>query len=395
MKPEHLDIIKLLRSGITGEKLALSPDFSIEKAQSVLKHHGVQAMGYMGAVNCGVARNDPAMQTLFTAYRQSMIISQHQLTSAQKLFSCFEENGIDYLPLKGLIMKHLYPYPELRPMGDGDILIRVEQYPQIRQVMLSLGYQEKQESDHELPWVSAGLYVELHKRLTPSADADLFRYYGDGWKFAKPLSGSRYEMSDEDFFVYLFAHFAKHYRGGGIGCRHVVDLWVYRMKHPGMDESYIQSQLKVLGLDVFYGYILSVLDAWFSDLPFDERSALITRRIFENGVWGTAENLYISENLRSAADSGSLKSGKWKLIIRRIFPDYEQMKYRYPGLKGKRILLPVFWVVRIFDLLFHKSHVTQKRFSMLSKKADDRILQRKQELEYVGLSLDFEPETDV
>jgi len=387
MKPEYLDVIKLLRSAVTGEKLSLAPDFSIAQAQEVLKHHGVQAMGYLGAVNCGVSRNEPAMQNLFATYRKSLLINQNQLSAAEKLFRAFEENAIDYLPLKGLIMKHLYPYPELRPMGDGDILIRVEQYPNIRGIMLSLGYQEKPESDHELPWVSSQLYVELHKRLAPSEDSDLFRYYGDGWKFARPLSGSRYEMSSEDFFVYLFAHFVKHYRGGGIGCRHVVDLWVYRNKHPQMDEQYILSQLKMLGLDVFYGYILSVLDAWFVGSPYDERSALITRRIFENGVWGTAENLYISENIRSAAYSGSLKKGKWKLMLKRAFPDYEHMKFRYPGLKGKKILLPLYWVLRICDLLFHKSHVAKKRISLLSGDADDRILQRKQELEYVGLGL--------
>jgi len=82
-----------------------------------------------------------------------------------------------------------------------------------------------------------------------------------------------------------------------------------------------------------------------------------------------------------------LKKGKWKLMLKRAFPDYEHMKFRYPGLKGKKILLPLYWVLRICDLLFHKSHVAKKRISLLSGDADDRILQRKQELEYVGLGL--------
>ena len=46
------------------------------------------------------------------------------------------------MPLKGCNMKALYPSPELRVMGDADILIRVEQYDRIRPIIQSLGFEE-------------------------------------------------------------------------------------------------------------------------------------------------------------------------------------------------------------------------------------------------------------
>ncbi|MBQ7331193.1 MAG: nucleotidyltransferase family protein [Oscillospiraceae bacterium] len=393
MKPEYLDVIKLLRSAVTGEKLSLSPDFSIAQAQDILKHHGVQTMGYMGAINCGVPKTEAVMQQLFVSYMRGAAVSQRQLAAAEKLFGRFEEKGIDYLPLKGLVMKKLYPYPELRPMGDGDILIRIEQYPEIQEIMINLGYQEKQEADHELPWIGPGLYVELHKRLVPTVDPDLFSYYGDGWKFAKKSSGSRYCMSDEDFFIFLFAHFAKHFRGGGIGCRHVVDLFVYRNTHPEMDESYILTQLKALCLDAFYQNMLSVLDAWFFDKPYNACADFITQRIFDNGIWGTAENLYIAESLRTTADTDSMGRGRWKLLMKRLFLNLEEMQYRYPVLVKHKYLLPVFWIWRLMELPFKKSHVVSRRISLLRKESENRILQRKKELEYVGFYNAFQDES--
>ena len=43
-------------------------------------------------------------------------------------FTIAEENGIDYLPLKGYNLKKLYPKPELRTMGDADVLIRLADF---------------------------------------------------------------------------------------------------------------------------------------------------------------------------------------------------------------------------------------------------------------------------
>ena len=70
--------------------------------------------------------------------------------------------------LKGCNLKRLYPQPELRLMADADILIRMEQYDQIKSVMQSLGFACERESDHEFIWRTKGLYLELHKRLLPS-----------------------------------------------------------------------------------------------------------------------------------------------------------------------------------------------------------------------------------
>ena len=156
-------------------------------------------------------------------------------------------------------MKQRYPKHEFRPMADADILIREEQYEQIRPLMRQLGFYEGVESNHEYIWDSVSLHVELHKRLVPSYNKDYYAYFGDGWRLATGHKGTRFFMTPEDEFIYLFVHLAKHYRDGGVGCRQMVDLWVQRRSFPGLDEDYLRRELRKLHLLEFYDNVHKTL----------------------------------------------------------------------------------------------------------------------------------------
>ena len=83
-------------------------------------------------------------------YYAHVFASKQQLDILQRLCAAFEQHSIDYLPLKGAILKSMYPSAELRSMSDIDILIKPEQYDSIKSVMLLLGFSEGIESDHEI-----------------------------------------------------------------------------------------------------------------------------------------------------------------------------------------------------------------------------------------------------
>ena len=167
-------IIALLKSAITGQALPLPVDFSMTEVLQQMKSHHISTMLYEGAVCCGVDRADPAMLQLFRQYCKALQISELQMQEIKRIFDAFEKNGIDYMPLKGCKMKSLYPKPELRIMGDADILIRNEQREAIARIMESLGFVQENESDHEWVWTTKGLYLELHKRLIPSYTKDFY-----------------------------------------------------------------------------------------------------------------------------------------------------------------------------------------------------------------------------
>jgi len=234
------EVILILKSALTGEKYTLPDDFDIEGVYKTALKHSVVSMMYYGMINCGVNDSSPQMQQLFMKTCQNIVTCEKQMYELKRLFEAFDNEKIEYMPVKGVLIKNMFPKPEMRSMGDADILIKIEQYDKIKAVMEKLDFKEVLESDHELNWVKRGsLFVELHKRLIPSYNKDYFAYYGDGWRLAKLCDGTRYSMTDEDQMIYLFTHFAKHYRTAGIGIRHFVDIWVYRKNKPELDEEYI------------------------------------------------------------------------------------------------------------------------------------------------------------
>ena len=383
-------ILLILKSAVTGESFPLPAGFSPAEAMPVVKRHHLETLVCQGGSNCGLDETGPAMLPLLQGYCVRMMQSEQQMEAVAALYDAFERGGIDYMPLKGCNMKHRYPRPELRIMGDADILIRPEQYDRIRAVAEELGYTPVVESDHEYVWKSPALYLELHKRLIPSYNRDYYAYFGDGWRLAKPGGGCRYVMTPEDEFIYLFTHFAKHYRDGGIGCRHVLDLWVYLRGCPGLDEAYIRRELQKLRLQEFYENIRRLLDVWFEDGAEDEITAMMTDFIFDSGSWGKWESHVLAAAAKNRAAVGSDRGGRLRSLRQLLFPAARDMAVRYRILEKLPWLLPVMWPVRWVDAaLFRRERVMQKRRDFQSATAG-KVDGYQQAMQYVGLAFHFE-----
>lgn len=381
-------LLLLMKSAITGESETLPEGFSLAEALPLIRAHQLLPLCYTGAFRCGIPSQEPVMQRMFQHFCGMMLRSERQMQAVERVCTAFESRQIDYMPLKGCLMKDRYPSRELRTMGDADILIRMEQYDRIRPLMRELGFEEIQTSDHELIWRSKVLLLELHKRLIPSYNRDYYAYFGEGWQLATTHQGYRYGMGQEDEYIYLFTHFAKHYRDGGIGCRHVLDLWVMTnwMKDP--DWMYIRRELKKLSLERFHDNMLRVLENWFGDGPEDDVTELISQFIFSSGNWGGLENHVLAMELRNQERKRS-GSTKCAAILRMIFPSADGMKYSYPVLEKRPWLLPVMWVYRwVSTLLFHRDKIgkQKKRLDLLNEGA---ISAYQRSLELVGLTFRF------
>lgn len=367
-------ILLLLRSAVTGENLPLPAGFSLEEALPLIKKHHLAAPAYQGGSNCGLEEMSPVMLQLMQGYCRQMMRSEDQMAEVEALCAAFEEAGIDYMPLKGINMKPRYPKPELRLMGDADILIRTGQYERIQSLMEGLGYAPEVESDHEYVWRKPELMLELHKRLMPSYNADYHAYFGDGWRLAKKTGSCRHVMTPEDEFIYLFTHFAKHYRDGGIGCRHVLDLWVYLRSFPGMDEDYIRRELERLWLPEFYENIRRLLKVWFEGGAEDEITAMMTDFVFDSGSWGKWESHVLAAEARRRAEAGSAWGGRIRSVGKALFPSAMDIAGRYPVLKKAPWLLPVIWPVRwVSAALFRRENIAmqQRRYrSATAEKVD-------------------------
>ena len=153
--------ICLIKSAITGAAVVLPEQFSLDRSYEMAAKQGFIPLLYEGAIRCGVPKDGALMQKMRLQTYKHMLISEQQMREVARLLETFDQQGIDHMPVKGCNMKALYPKPELRSMGDADILIRREQLPRCGEIMRSLGYKLSQESDHTDNWQSEKLYVEL------------------------------------------------------------------------------------------------------------------------------------------------------------------------------------------------------------------------------------------
>ena len=389
MDAQQRSVIRIINSALTGEKYEIPADFDLQAAAKLAKKHSIVALFYYGALNCGISPDEAVMQELFTITCQYMVVSQAQMHKIYQLFAEFDSKKIEYMPLKGTVLREMYPKTEMRSMSDADILIKTQQYEQIKPIMQSLGYTEDVESDHEFVWTSTSAYIELHKRLIPSYNKDYYSYFGEGWSLAKVCKGTRYFMTDEDQMIYLFTHFAKHYRDAGIGIKHIVDLWIYRKNKPELDEKYIETELKKLQLYDFYLNIIDTLAVWFKNAEDSPVSDLITDVIFNSGVFGTNQVLILSRAVKTSKQSGSTKSVKAYRIFHGVFLPYRKMASQYPILKKYQFLLPFLWIVRIFDILLFRREVITANQKELSAVTAEAIDDYQNSLNFVGLDFNF------
>ena len=378
-------VMALLKAAVTGQSQPLPQGYSLAEAMPVIRKQGLGSLACEGAFVCGISREDPSMQELVPLYYRILMQSERQMQQVEAVCRAFEENGIDYLPFKGCVMKYLYPKPELRPMGDADILIRFEQYPRIRPIMEKLGFAMECESDCEQIWKRPELYLELHKCLVQPSHRDYYAYFGDGWERAVHREGRRYDFRPEDTYVYLFMHYAKHYRSGGIGCRHVLDLWMYRRANPSMDADYIHAELEKLRLLAFHRNTCKLLAHWFADGESDDVVEFMTRRIFSGGAFGSSRDYHVFVELARAKNADHVVNSRMKYYRNLLFPGLEHMQKKYPVLKKHPWLLPGAWIVRGGTVLFGHREKLAKANTVAKLVSDEALNAHQDALRFVGL----------
>jgi len=120
--------------------------------------HGVQGFAYEGIYKSGL----PLPEGLRQRWRKKMTDDVLKYYSLQKEFFrvmiLLRQNGILPVVLKGFSVSQLYPIPELRVMGDMDILVR-EKFYEAALCLEQLGYKARKEVAIHHVEFSSGKYI--------------------------------------------------------------------------------------------------------------------------------------------------------------------------------------------------------------------------------------------
>lgn len=388
MEKLHRNLLSIIKSALTGEVVDIDDDLDYKQLFALSKIHHITPLVFDGIYKA--KGNFDGIEQYRNYTFQLIGRDQNQLYYLKKLESLFSDNGIDYMLLKGSSIKKYYPSSEFRIMGDIDVLIKESQYKNIKPLLTQIGFTERVDSDHELIWTNnSRVIIELHKRLIPSYNDDYYSYYINPWEKAVYQSNHSFSMSKEDEYIYIFTHLTKHYRDGGIGLRHLIDIWFFALKHSLLNKTYINKELEKLGLLTFHNNIIDTLDVWFNGKEETELTNYITKRIIESGAFGLKEWHNLANAARATARTDSATSAKTKTLFRLIFLPLDEMKKKYPVLEKLPVLLPLMWVIRWINAIFNKRKTITEETNKLNYMDNQLVDNYNKELEKVGLKFDL------
>lgn len=286
------------------------------------------------------------VKAAFDTERVKALYRYTRLWSAYaKIEALFEEEGIDYLPLKGAYLRHAYPRAEMRSSCDVDILVKESDLSRAAALLADrLGFKEDGKTYHDVSLtLGEGIHVELHYNITENderIDGTLSRV----WEYAAPKDGTRrHEMTPAYFAFHTLAHMYSHFARGGCGIRTLMDLWVLRHR-TAFDEEGTRALCEACELSAFYDGAALLSEVWFSGKEHTSLTRLMQDFILRGGVYGTVEN-------RTSAGAGQKKS-RLGYALSRIFPPRKYLSLSYPVLNRHPILMPVCYLRRAFRILF-------------------------------------------
>lgn len=300
-----------------------------------------------------------------------------------QILASMDQQGLSYLPLKGIHLANYYPRPEMRAMCDNDILYGyVEPAPEggfkvrgetedqqdastqraigvMVDLMEARGYRTEiaYKGNHEVFLKQPFFNFELHRRLA-SLDSAFGAYYENPWKRA--IQDARnphlFRFSHEDEYLYMIVHAFKHFDLSGCGVRILADIWVFdQAKGPLLDKDYIRQELETLGLVEFEDQVRNLALEGLNGGELTPSQQELLWYMAGSGTYGTA-----SQRMKNAAkkveaegeETGSVASAKARYLWRRMFGTGEDfLKQNYPFFYRHRAARPLFPLYRIFRAL--------------------------------------------
>ncbi len=266
----------------------------------------------------------------------------------ERLTAALEGAGIDFMPLKGSVLRTLYPEPWMRTSCDIDILVHATDAEKATEYLVNKhGYTLMDKGSHDISLFSPSkVHLELHYDLEGNEHikgASLI--LNSVWEKAVLRYGFEYcyDMPDELFYFYHIEHMAKHFENGGCGIRPFVDILILK-SIKGADESKRDDLLKQGELFLFAETAHFLSKVWFGAAEHTELTLQMENYILHGGAYGTNKNRIAVQQQK--------KGGSLKYALSKIFISYDEIKFHYPILQKYRFLTPVMEVRRWCKLIF-------------------------------------------
>ena len=234
MNKNQKKLIEILSLSIRGQKLN---ELNVEEIEwdIVLKEaieHDIQMLLYTALKDIPSSSDSwkefIARLKMITMRTVARYIQHNQDISI--VLTRLKEAGIPVIALKGIVLKELYPCPELRTMGDTDLLVPIEYINLSKNIIEDLGYYEDMPHARGVHLAhETKLYIELHWELLEQNKLkhSIESLEKDVWsnKVLTNICGIQmHRLGNVDQMLYLCFHMITHLIYGGFGLRQLCDF---------------------------------------------------------------------------------------------------------------------------------------------------------------------------
>lgn len=299
----------------------------------------------------------------------------------QNIRSLFNDNNISYIPLKGSVIRNLYPESWMRTSCDIDVLVKEEDVQRSANLLVDkFNYKKGKLDYHDISLISpSDIHLELHYSLCENIES-IDKLLVKVWDYSfKVQDSNEFRMSNEYFIFHIIAHMMYHFVGGGCGVRTLIDLYLIR-KNLNYDEQKLFEMLENCGVKKFYVEMVNLIQVWFENGTHSELSLELEKFILSGGVYGVAENKFAIMKT---------KGNKKSYLMSRIFVPYNVLKNKYPVLKKHKWLTPLYQLKRWFSLLFAgKFKKAKKEIKSFGSVPNEKVISITKMFNELGLNLD-------
>lgn len=345
-------LFALIRSEICGEEIdsTLKTPLSEEELQELFelaKKHDVAHLLSAALYKQGILGDDTVSQK----FKKEQMLAVYRCESMKhalgEICGALEKAKIPYVPLKGAVIRPLYPEEWMRTSCDIDILVHEEDLDRAVEILVStLDYRANSEKNyHDISLYSPkGIHLELHFSIKESMD-NIDGLLSEVWSHVQCQSEGSFlcVQSPEYFMFHHIAHISYHFVHGGCGIKPFMDMYIIENKME-FDDGAVRAFCRQCGMEEFYEHMLHLTDVWFANAKHTPLSRKVESYILEGGVYGTFSNkIMLAQNKQG---------GKLRYALSRVFMPYASLKTYYPILEKHKWLYPFVQVFRWFRILF-------------------------------------------
>ena len=379
MDEKYQLLINLVRNHLNGQAPEAPETGDFQGLYEAAAQHKLETFVY--AALEGTVHEASAMAAIGGAYHKAVFRDVQGDYIRAQITEELTKAGIDHVFQRGVCLKHDYPVSSMRTMSDMDVLVHSKDLHKLPQVMSALDcVQRPGDGNHRIFSVSPGFTVEFHPNLI-HCSSHVGTEINPGWQFVPSgqQTGEQF-MTEEGFYLSVMCHLANHFAGGGIGIRFVLDIWVCNhLRTPQPDRDIVEQELQRIGLLNFAKQIEALADWWFSGIAPQEDLSELEEYILTSSSHGDTDRAMLNSVCLSPGGSG------FSALWRKVFYPRQDLYDRYDWVKGRPWLLPIAWIVRMWQALTRRRNLVATWGKGTMKFTDDQIQQQREKLQRFGI----------